>query len=108
MTKESRNALLGEKGEGDAADVSGYLDTAINYLTNANAMIGSQIMRLEFTEKNIVTQSENTTAAESVIRDADMAKEMTEFTKANILRESAQAMLAQAKQSASGVLGLLG
>ena len=55
----------------------------------------------------IIVSSENTQAAESTIRDADMAKEMTEYTKFNLLTQSAQAMLAQANQNASGVLSLL-
>ena len=55
----------------------------------------------------IIVSSENTQAAESTIRDADMAKEMTEYTKFNLLTQSAQAMLAQANQNASGVLSRL-
>ena len=51
--------------------------------------------------------SENVQNSESTIRDADMAKEMAEYTKYNILSQSAQAMLAQANQSSSAVLGLL-
>lgn len=107
MTKESRDALLGKKGDENTPEEKGYLDTAIDYLTGANVIIGSQIMRLQLAENNIVTQNETTTASESVIRDADMAKEITSYTKSNILSQSAQAMLAQANQTAAGVLGLL-
>ena len=63
--------------------------------------------RLEYTHSNMVTSSENTQASESVIRDADMAKEMTAYTKNNILLQASQSMLAQANQNSSAVLSLL-
>ena len=63
--------------------------------------------RLSYTSCNLTTASENVQASESTIRDADMAKEMTEYTKSNVLAQSAQSMLAQANQNASGVLSLL-
>ncbi len=63
--------------------------------------------RLSYTSSNLTTASENVQASESTIRDADMAKEMTEYTKSNVLAQSAQSMLAQANQNASGVLSLL-
>ena len=63
--------------------------------------------RLKYTQANLTTASENTVSAESVIRDADMAKEMTEYTKNNVLMQAAQSMLAQANQNSSGVLSLL-
>ena len=107
MTKDSRDKMLGTLGAEHYADEKGYLDMAIDYLTNANSTIGSQITRLEQAEKNIVTQNENTTASESVIRDADMAKEMTAFTKNNVIAQAAQSMLAQANQTMGSVLGLL-
>ena len=59
------------------------------------------------TENNIVTSREATQISESTIRDADMAKEMTEYTKANVLMQAAQSMLAQANQNSSSVLSLL-
>ena len=83
------------------------LDSAIDYATNENARMGAYQTRLDFTIANLTTSSENTQSSESTIRDADMAKEMTAYTKANVLAQSAQAMLAQANQNASGVLGLL-
>ncbi|MBR3621864.1 MAG: hypothetical protein IKN43_00750 [Selenomonadaceae bacterium] len=107
MTKESRDALLGKRGDDETADEKGYLDTAIDYLTDANTLLGAQRMRLEFTYSNLTTQEETTTASESTIRDADMAKEMTSFAKNNVLSQAAQSMLAQANQNASSVLGLL-
>lgn len=59
------------------------------------------------TADNIITAHENTTNAESTIRDADMAKAMTDYTKHNVLAQAAQSMLAQANQNSSNVLSLL-
>ena len=64
--------------------------------------------KLSHTIKNLDNVVENTTAAESQIRDTDMAAQMVEFTKNNILSQAGQAMLAQANQATSGVLSLLG
>ena len=83
------------------------LDGAIDYALNEATQIGSYLQRLDYTGSNLVVMNENVQAAESSIRDADMAKEMTEYTKFNILTQSAQAMLAQANQNSSGVLSLL-
>ncbi|MNP79317.1 putative flagellin YvzB [compost metagenome] len=69
--------------------------------------MGAVQNRLEHTINNLGTSSENLTAAESRIRDVDMAKEMMEQTKNNILAQAAQAMLAQANQQPQGVLQLL-
>ena len=108
MTKEMRDKLLGKNsGSGGGAAEKGFLDTAIEYMADANTLIGAQMARLDHTFSNLVSASENTIASESVIRDADMAKEMVEYTKANILMQGAQGMLSQANQNASGVLGLL-
>lgn len=79
------------------------LDRALGYQTK----IGAILSRLEYTAGNLTTASENTQASESVIRDADMAKEMTNYTKNNVLMQSAQSMLAQANQNSSSVLSLL-
>ena len=91
-----------------------YANAAINVLDNAlqkaldqQTDIGAIQMRLEMTSANLVLSNQNVQASESTIRDADMAKEMTEFTKNNILLQAAQAMLAQANQSSSNVLSLL-
>jgi len=65
------------------------------------------LQRLDYTDANLTTMSENTQAAESTIRDADMAKEMTAYTKNNVLLQASQSMLAQANQSSSAVLSLL-
>ena len=85
----------------------GEIDNAIDYALDQAVQMGAYISRLEQTEENLVIASENAQSSESTIRDADMAKEMTAYTKDNILTQSAQAMLAQANQSAGGVLSLL-
>ena len=83
------------------------LDNAIQKALDQQTDIGAVQARLEMTSSNLVLSSQNVQASESVIRDADMAKEMTEFTKNNILLQAAQSMLAQANQSSSNVLSLL-
>ncbi len=83
------------------------IENAIGMCLDQQTVLGAAQARLEFTSANIITASENTQGAESTIRDADMAKAMTDYTKSNILTQTAQAMLAQANQSSSGVLSLL-
>ncbi|GAA4718700.1 flagellin Hag [Brevibacillus fulvus] len=83
------------------------INSAINKVSNQRASLGAYQNRLEHTINNLNTSSENLTAAESRIRDVDMAKEMMNFTKNNILSQAAQAMLAQANQLPQGVLQLL-
>ena len=82
-------------------------DRAIQKALNQQTSIGAVQNRLDFTAANLTTAHENTTASDSTIRDADMAKEMTEYTKANVLLQAAQSMLAQANQNSSSVLSLL-
>ena len=94
-TKDNANAAIN------------VLDTAITKVLSEQTKIGSVQSRLEYTSANLSTASENVSAAESTIRDANMAKEMTEFTKNNILMQASQAMLAQANQSTQNVLSLL-
>ena len=83
------------------------LDNAIQKALDQQTTIGSVEFRLEYTSTNLTTASENVQASESTIRDADMAKEMTNYTKNNVLLQAAQSMLAQANQSSSNVLSLL-
>lgn len=83
------------------------IDEAITAVSAERSKLGGYQNRLEHTINNLGTSSENLTAAESRIRDVDMAKEMMEFTKNNILSQAAQAMLAQANQQPQGVLQLL-
>lgn len=84
------------------------LDAAINKVSTQRASLGAVQNRLEHTINNLGASSENLTAAESRIRDTDMAAEMMNFTKNNILTQAAQSMLAQANQQPQGVLQLLG
>ena len=83
------------------------IDTAIKIVSGERSKLGAYQNRLEHTINNLNTSSENLTAAESRIRDVDMAKEMMEQTKNAILSQAAQAMLAQANQLPQGVLQLL-
>ena len=85
----------------------GLLDHALNYALDENTRMGAYQTRLVETQENLVTENTNTMAAKSVIQDADMAKTITEFTKHNVLTQTAQLMLAQANQSSSSVLSLL-
>ncbi|UOE95970.1 flagellin [Alkalihalobacillus sp. LMS39] len=90
-----------------ANDAIYQLDQAINAVSDARAKLGAIQNRMEHTINNLQVTHENLTAAESRIRDADMALEMTIFTRNNILNQSATAMLAQANQLPQGVLQLL-
>ena len=83
------------------------INSAINKVSTHRAKLGASQNRLEHTINNLKTTNENMTAAESRIRDTDMAKEMAAFTKNNILNQAAQSMLAQANQQPQGVLSLL-
>lgn len=83
------------------------IDAAIKVVSDARSAFGASQNRLEFTSNNLASTAENLTAAESRIRDVDMAKEMMEFTKNNILTQASQAMLAQANQQPQAVLQLL-
>ena len=83
------------------------VDVAIERVLDEQTKIGAIRQRLEFTISNLTVASENVQSAESVIRDADMAKEMTAYTKNNVLLQAAQSMLAQANQNSSAVLSLL-
>ncbi|HZH60850.1 MAG TPA: flagellin Hag [Metabacillus sp.] len=88
------------------ADVA-LVDAAIAKVSAARSNLGANQNRLEHTIKNLDNASENLQAAESRIRDVDMAKEMMNFTKNNILNQASQAMLAQANQQPQAVLQLL-
>lgn len=83
------------------------IDDAINTVSKTRSALGAVQNRLEHTINNLGTSAENLTAAESRIRDTDMAAEMMAFTKNNILTQAAQSMLAQANQQPQGVLQLL-
>ena len=83
------------------------INDAIEKVSTQRSQLGAAQNRLEHTIKNLDNASENIQASESRIRDVDMAKEMMEFTKNNILQQASQAMLAQANQAPQGVLQLL-
>ena len=81
---------------------------AIQKVSDQRSALGAIQNRLEHTIKNVDNVIENTTAAESRIRDTDMAEEMVTYSKNNILAQAGQSMLAQANQSNQGVLALIG
>ena len=91
----------------DANSAITKINDAINTVSTHRAKLGASQNRLEHTINNLKTTNENMTAAESRIRDTDMAKEMAAFTKNNILNQAAQSMLSQANQQPQGVLSLL-
>lgn len=93
--------------QSSANDAISKLDEAIKKNSDSRSTLGALQNRLEHTINNLETTAENLTAAESRIRDVDMAKEMMEYTKYSILMQVAQAMLAQANQRAQGILQLL-
>ena len=84
------------------------IQAAIKTVSDTRSKLGAIQNRLEHTINNLNTTSENTQAAESRIRDTDMASEMVEYSKNNILAQAGQSMLAQANQQTQGVLSLLG
>ena len=104
LTSEKREMLLGTDYP---TPIQGTLDKGIQYLIDANTLIGAQIVHMENADANIITETENTTAAESVIRDADIAKSAMDLAKYNILAQAAQAMLSQFNHNSSDVLNLL-
>lgn len=88
-------------------DLTDALDEALKNVSTERAQLGAYQNRLEHTIANVNNTAENLTAAESRVRDVDMAKEMMTFSKSNILNQAAQAMLAQANQQPQNVLQLL-
>jgi flagellin len=113
-------STMGSKGLGisglNVADDSGMAATyaidaiadAISTVSAQRSALGAVQNRLEHTINNLDNVVENTTSAESRIRDTDMAEEMVNYSKNNILSQAGQSMLAQANQSNQGVLSLLG
>ncbi|HEU4807890.1 MAG TPA: flagellin, partial [Homoserinimonas sp.] len=92
----------------DAAQLSiGLIDTQITAISTARAQLGAVQNRFESAINTLNVSKENITAAESRIRDTDMAEEMVNYTRANLLSQAGTAMLAQANQSNSGILQLL-
>jgi len=103
LSMNSTNVL----STGTAGAAINTIKDALHTISDQRSYFGAQQNRLEHTIRNLDNVVENTTAAESRIRDTDMAKEMVEFSKQNILEQVGQSMLAQANQSNQGVLSLL-
>jgi flagellin len=111
--RDMRSGALGISGISvqsykDAEDSLVAIDAAIATVSEERSMLGASQNRLEHTISNLGTSAENLQAAESRIRDLDMAEEMMAFTKNNILQQAATAMLAQANMAPQSVLQLLG
>ena len=114
---DMRSEALGLKGaDGVKLDIStqaranaaiSVLNNAIHKVLNQQADIGNIVNRLEYTAANLRVASDNVQASESTIRDADMAKEMTEYAKHNVLLSASQSMLSQANQNSIDVMTLL-
>lgn len=83
------------------------VDKALSSINDARSALGAMQNRLEYTANNLTTSTENLTAAESRIRDVDVAKEMVTLSKLNILNQASQAMVSQAKQQPESVSQLL-
>lgn len=105
-TSLSVDALDISTSAGASAAISS-LDDAIATVSSSRSKLGAQINRLQHTITNLGVQSENLNAANSRIKDLDMAREVVNMSKAQILSQSSTAMLSQANQSSQGVLGLL-
>jgi flagellin len=95
-------------GATGASNALGLIDAAITKVSSQRADLGAIQNRFEHTVNNLNTAIENTTASESRIRDTDMASEMTNFTRTQVLTQAGTAMLAQANQSTQSILKLLG
>ena len=91
-----------------AGNTMARVQSALDIVSTQRSKLGATQNRLEHTIANLDTTSENTSAAESRIRDTDMAKEMVTYSKNQILVQAGQSMLAQANQSTQGVLSILG
>jgi flagellin len=105
----SKNVGRAKVDDYDTANASlKAIQEAINRVSNQRSDLGALQNRLEHTVANLDTVSENTSAAESRIRDTDMASQMVDYSKNNILAQAGQSMLAQANQMNQGVLSLLG
>ncbi|MEJ1921880.1 flagellin [Microbacterium sp. KHB019] len=110
LAADLKTAIITTDGFADAAAAAGTITTvsdAIKDVSSARSTLGAAQNRFESTINSLNVSSENLAAAESRIRDTDMAAEMVKYTAANILSQAGTAMLAQANQSTQGVLQLL-
>ncbi|MBU3109061.1 flagellin [Clostridium gasigenes] len=106
VTKTDKTKVKVDTTADAQASITAINDEIVN-VSNGRSTLGSWQNRLEHTINNLNNSSENLQASESRVRDVDMAKEMMNFSKNNILSQAAQAMLAQANQAPQGVLQLL-
>ena len=103
----SKMAKEGKKGTDAANTMIKNLDKALERVNTSRANLGAMQNRLETTASNLTTSNENLTAAESRIRDVDVAEEMMNLSKLNLINQAAQAMMSQAKSQPEGVMQLL-
>lgn len=103
-TQEGRDYLLGKT---NSTSSSSALNKGLEYLFSALTTVAAQNSMLRHTETNLFTNYDNETAAESTIRDTDIAKSFVKFTKSNMLAKAAETMLAQANQNITKILELL-
>ena len=104
---DERGISLSVLSAEDANKAITAFDAALNEVSSQRANLGAVQNRLEYTISNLDNTAENLTSAESTLRDVDMAKEMMEYSKNNILNQAAQAMISQANQQPQNVLQLL-
>ena len=107
IDKGSADGVVTGSGVITGKGAIGVIDAAIEQVSKQRSTLGAVQNRLEHTIANLDTSAENLQQAESRIRDVDMAAEMVEYSKTNILSQASQSMLAQANQSTQGVLSLL-
>ena len=107
VLKSTQTGIVDETGD-NATDAIDIIAEAIQIVSTQRSALGAVQNRLEHTIKNLDNIVENTTSAESAIRDTDMAEEMVKYSNANVLAQAGQSMLAQANQANQGVLSLLG
>ena len=105
---KSTSVGIVDKSGNNATDAIDVIADALQKVSTQRSALGAVQNRLEHTIKNLDNVVENTTSAESAIRDTDMATEMVKYSNANILSQAGQSMLAQANQSNQGVLSILG
>ena len=105
--KDADGDTLSIKTAKEANEAITAFDAALNAVSSQRANLGAVQNRLEYTISNLDNTAENLTSAESTLRDVDMAKEMMEYSKNNILNQAAQAMISQANQQPQNVLQLL-
>lgn len=106
-TSTGKTTSLGVTNHQIAKQSMTIIDEALKTMNTARSQFGAQQNRLEYTSANLSTSTENLTAAESRIRDVDVAKEMIKLSKYNIITQASQSMAAQAKQQPQGVMQLL-